>query len=120
MFTFIGCLGGLIGAAFISVNRMITQWRFKNINKKKKIYEALLIAVCMSLFQILVPLIWNRCTERPIDMQNWSDKEKELVDELVPLYCNPQTHYNELASLYLGESSIIHHVLYSCNRHVRF
>ena len=40
----------------------------------------------------------------PIDMEDWSDQEKKLVDELVPLYCNSQTQYNELASLYLTDS----------------
>ena len=36
--------------------------------------------------------------------QEWSDQEKKLVEDLVPLYCNSQTQYNELASLYLTDS----------------
>ena len=31
-------------------------------------------------------------------------QEKNLVDELVPLYCPKSTHYNEVASLYLTDS----------------
>jgi hypothetical protein len=32
-----------------------------------------------------------------------SNQEKHLVDKLVSLYCDKQTHYNELASLYLTD-----------------
>jgi hypothetical protein len=37
-------------------------------------------------------------------MEEWSMQEKNLVDELVPLYCLKSTHYNEVASLYLTDS----------------
>jgi hypothetical protein len=37
-------------------------------------------------------------------MEEWSVQEKNLVDELVPLYCPKSTHYNEVASLYLTDS----------------
>jgi hypothetical protein len=44
------------------------------------------------------------CTTLPVDMEEWSVQEKNLVDELVPLYCPKSTHYNEVASLYLTDS----------------
>ena len=37
-------------------------------------------------------------------MDGWSEQEKSLVLELVPLYCSKETHYNELASLFLTDS----------------
>jgi hypothetical protein len=48
------------------------------------------IATLMTLISFLLPVLWNRCTPLPIDMEDWSDQEKKLVDELVPLYCNSQ------------------------------
>jgi hypothetical protein len=99
----IGCLGGLIGASFVNMNLSLTDWRFSNVKTKMlKIFEALFVAACMTSIQIILPLLWNRCTPLPVDMEEWSNQEKVLVDELVPLYCNSETHYNELASLYLG------------------
>jgi len=37
-------------------------------------------------------------------MDGWGDQEKTLITKLVPLYCPRQSHYNELASLYLTDS----------------
>jgi hypothetical protein len=37
-------------------------------------------------------------------MEEWSDQEKTLVELLVPLYCDSDSEYNELASFYLTDS----------------
>lgn len=104
-FMLIGSMGGLIGACFISANLSITNWRFQKVSTKtKKMLETLAVATMMSSIAFLLPLMWSQCTPLPVDMEEWSDQEKLLVDELVPLYCPQETHYNELASLYLTDS----------------
>jgi H+/Cl- antiporter ClcA len=105
LFTVMGGMGGLVGACFVSSNRYITKWRFAHLKgKTSKMVEALLVCILMSVISFMLPLLWNRCTPLPVDMEEWSDQEKQLVDELVPLYCPEETHYNELASLYLTDS----------------
>jgi chloride channel 7 len=37
----------------------------------------------------------------------WSDQERRLVADLVPLYCDAKSEYNELASLFLADSDIV-------------
>ena len=39
-------------------------------------------------------------------MEGWVDQEKMLVADLVAMYCPKETHYNELASLYLTDSDV--------------
>lgn len=41
---------------------------------------------------------------KPTDVYDWTDEEKELTSHLVPLYCEPGTEYNQLASLFLTDS----------------
>ena len=98
-------MGGLIGACFNSTNSQVFSWRKGHVaSPAAKAFEAMAIATAVTVFSFLLPVVWNRCTPLPIDMEEWSDQEKKLVDELVPLYCNSQTQYNELASLYLTDS----------------
>ena len=98
-------MGGLIGACFNSTNASIFTWRCSRVTSNaSKCFEAIVIASLMTLISFLLPVIWNRCTALPVDMEEWSDQEKKLVGELVPLYCNSQTQYSELASLFLTDS----------------
>ena len=96
----IGCLGGLIGAVFNAANENLTLWRMQRVNysKKRRMMEVLGVSLLVSVTSFLMPMIWNRCTEKPADMQDWSNQEKNLVDALVPFQCE-DGQYNEVASL---------------------
>lgn len=96
----IGCLGGLIGAVFNATNENLTLWRMQRINysKKRRMMEVICVSLLVSFVSFLMPMIWNRCTEKPADMQDWSNQEKNLVDALVPFQCE-DGQYNEVASL---------------------
>jgi H+/Cl- antiporter ClcA len=37
-------------------------------------------------------------------MEDWNDQERSLVSRLVPLYCDPDTEYSQLASLFLTDT----------------
>lgn len=99
-FMFIGCLGGLIGAVFNAANENLTIWRMKWVNhsKQKRVLEVLLISMLVTTVSFMMPMIWDRCTDKPTDMQDWSNQEKNLVDALVQFQCE-EGQYNEVASL---------------------
>merc|ERR1711957_531023 len=99
-FMVIGCIGGLIGAVFNAANENLTLWRMKRVNfsKKRRVVEVVLVSILVSTVSFVMPLLWNRCTDRPTDMQDWSNQEKNLVDALVPFQCE-EGQYNKVASL---------------------
>lgn len=106
IFALIGCLGGLIGAVFNAANEHLTIWRMKRVNfsKTRRLFEVVVIAMGVSVVSFMLPLIWNRCTELPQDMQDWTNQEKNLVESLVPFQCEPGKEYNEVASLIFTEA----------------
>ena len=108
LFILIGCLGGLIGACFNAGNEHLTIWRMKKVNfsKKRRVLEVLAMSVLVTTVSFVMPLLWNRCTELPTDMQDWTNQEKELVNSLVPFYCVPGKEYNEVASLFFCEADV--------------
>mmetsp|Transcript_7074 Transcript_7074/g.10297 ORF Transcript_7074/g.10297 Transcript_7074/m.10297 type:complete len:927 (-) Transcript_7074:203-2983(-) len=108
LFILIGCLGGLIGACFNAGNEHLTIWRMKNVNfsKKRRVVEVVVMSILVTTVSFVMPLIWNRCTELPTDMQDWTNQEKDLVNNLVPFNCIPGKEYNEVASLYFCEADV--------------
>lgn len=105
LFIIVGCLGGIIGAIFNSCISYIFQWRSQRVvSMRAKFIEVLAITTCMSLISFAIPYFWQKCTPLPVDMEGWSEQEKGLVSSLVPLYCDEETEYNELASLFLTDS----------------
>ena len=87
-FMIIGCLGGLIGAVFNAANENLTIWRMQRVNfsKKRRLLEVLIVSFFVSVISFLMPMIWNKCTDKPVDMQDWSNQEKNLVDALVQFH----------------------------------
>lgn len=109
VFILIGCMGGLIGAMFNGLNRRLSLWRMRHIaTKEVKVIEALCVAALMSVISFVVPLAWSTCTRLPDDLEEYSEQQKDLVQQLVPFYCDPDTEYNEVATLFLsgGEGAI--------------
>ncbi|EED87046.1 chloride channel protein 7, partial [Thalassiosira pseudonana CCMP1335] len=96
LFILIGCLGGLIGAVFNAGNEHLTIWRMKHVNfsKKRRVVEVVVMSLIVTTVSFVMPLLWNRCTELPTDMQDWTNQEKEL----------PGKEYNEVASLFFCEA----------------
>jgi chloride channel 7 len=101
LFILLGCMGGLIGAAFNHFNRLLTIFRMKHVTTThRRLMEVLAVTLLVATTAFVVPLLWGKCTPKPVDMENWTEQEKTLVDELVPFNCNPHTEYNEVASLF--------------------
>eukprot|EP01032_Pedospumella_encystans_P012074 gene12074-13992_t len=108
LFMGMGLLGGLIGAYFNTCVMMIFQWRAENVRSRTlKLVEVIIVVALMSVIALGSPLMWHKCTPLPVVTADWSEQERSLVADLVPLYCNKKTHYNELASLYLADSDVV-------------
>lgn len=105
LFTVLGGIGGILGAIFNGIASNLFRWRAMHINSGLWRWgEILAISAVTSGVALMLSFFWNKCTPLPVDMEGWSDQEKSLVLELVPLYCDVETEYNELASLYLTDS----------------
>eukprot|EP01033_Poteriospumella_lacustris_P000388 gene388-249_t len=105
LFLFVGCFGGFVGACFNTIVHQIHTFRTRYVvSIYRRLLEVMAIVVLMTATSTLLPYLWKKCTPLPVDMEGWSDQEKNLVEDLVPLYCDGETEYNELASLYLADS----------------
>lgn len=106
LFLFVGVMGGFIGALFNLANQRVINWRRQYVHTSAigRMGEVFLLVVLMTTLSFFLPIIVGNCTALPVDMEAWSDQEKGLVEELVPLYCQEDTQYNELASLFLTDS----------------
>ena len=107
MFTLLGGLGGILGAVFNRIVTNILTFRAKYLKLPRygwRYVEILAISSLVSGCALSLSYLWQRCTPLPVDMEGWSDQEKILVTHLVPLYCNAEREYNEVASLYLTDS----------------
>src|SRR5690606_15327395 len=100
LFMFLGCMGGLIGALFNHMTERLTLWRRQHVSRRTtKFFEVLLVGFAMSAVAFCVPVLFGKCTLRPVDIQDWTDQEKDLVARLVPMYCDSESQYNEIGSL---------------------
>ena len=107
LFMIVGGMGGLIGVVFNTVVDIMYFWRSKYVTSScARLSEVILIVTVMTSIAFFAPVFWKSCSSLPVNMDGWSDQEKALVPELVPLYCDEETEYNELASLYLTYSDI--------------
>eukprot|EP00611_Tribonema_gayanum_P016725 TRINITY_DN2911_c0_g2_i4.p1 TRINITY_DN2911_c0_g2~~TRINITY_DN2911_c0_g2_i4.p1 ORF type:complete len:839 (-),score=229.88 TRINITY_DN2911_c0_g2_i4:151-2667(-) len=106
LFVLLGCMGGLVGACFNHWNEKLTLWRQRHVSKHKRrrFLEAVSVAGLMSVVAFVMPLLWGRCSPKPVDMENWTSQEKRMVDELVSFNCDPHTEYNEVASLFFTDA----------------
>lgn len=107
LFMLTGCMGGLLGACFNACSDWLFKRRHAMLGRpigSLRLLEVLMTTAMVTSVAFALPLLWTKCTPLPVDMENWSEQERGLVDELVPLYCPAETHYNELASLFLADS----------------
>ncbi|CAM9377787.1 unnamed protein product [Phaeothamnion confervicola] len=105
LFVLLGCMGGLIGACFNHFNTKLALWRMRHVRSSaRKLLEAVGVGLLMSAVSFGMPMLWGTCTPKPVNMEDWTPQEKALVNELVSFNCNPQTEYNEVASLFFTDA----------------
>jgi chloride channel 7 len=121
LFVLIGILGGLIGAIFNNTNERITHWRMKRVNysKSRRFMEVMAVSCLVSFVSFLLPLMFSSCTPLPGDdgTNNISEREMELLDELVPFLCEPGKEYNEMASLIFTDAGDAIRQLFHLRKH---
>ena len=70
LFILLGCMGGIVGACFCSANANLFYWRKDAVTSHTaRFWEAILITTTMTCCSFFIPLVWNRCTPLPIDME---------------------------------------------------
>jgi len=106
VFVLMGIGGGLLGAFFNLCHMKLSKWRtnygFVGTNYKR-VLEVCFISFLMASFGIIFSLLWG-CTDLPTDTSDWTNYERDLLNELVQLNCN-DVQYNQVASLYLVDSA---------------
>lgn len=105
LFMLMGAAGGVLGAMFNYANLLLFRVRKLHIHKYPlaEVFEAIFITCIFTIISFVLSALWTKCTPIPIVLRN--EQERDLVAHLVQMYC-PNTHYNELASLYLVNSDI--------------
>jgi hypothetical protein len=71
------------GATFNHWNTKLTIWRqqYVHISRNRRTVEAIAVSLLMSIVCFTVPLMWGKCTQKPVDMENWT-----LQVEIHPYY----------------------------------
>jgi chloride channel 7 len=104
IFTLIGIVGGIMGAAFNSINEHVTIFRMSRLTSGwKRLLELLVLATVWSIISFIVPLMWQDCTPIPTQTATWTTEQYDLLQELVQFQCDSNS-YNEVASLYFASS----------------
>jgi hypothetical protein len=63
-----------LGATFNHWNTKLTIWRQQHvhISRNRRTVEAVAVSLLMSIVCFTVPLLWGKCTQKPVDMENWT------------------------------------------------
>jgi chloride channel 7 len=103
LFIGMGIVGGILGALFNHLNKMMSLYRMKNLNafKWKRMVELCSITLLMSFISFILPVCWQVCTPRPTPQSFNTRQEIDLMANLVSFQCDEE-HYNQLASLYFA------------------
>lgn len=102
VFILMGFSGGVIGAGFNSIMKIIHLKHDTPSLKKMQYARVLIFTVLMAFVSFFLPLMFYQCHSLPSeqDQAEWSSEEKDLVDQLVQFQCK-DGEYNQLASLFL-------------------
>lgn len=73
IFALMGATGGVMGAYFNYLNKVVTVFRMQYINHAawKRLVELLIITFVMATITFVLPLIYNVCTPVPVNTSDW-------------------------------------------------
>lgn len=104
LFSLMGAAGGVMGAFFNHINRLVTLLRMRYLDSNvKRITELLALTFGFAIVSFTFPLMWTGCTPLPTDTADWTAEEQNLLGKLVQFQCG-QNEYNQVASLYFTDS----------------
>ena len=100
VFFAIGAMGGVLGALFNHINKLVSIYRKQHLNayKWKRMVELVAITFVMSFISYILPMCWQVCTPIPDELGK-TVQEINLLKSLVQFQCR-EGEYNQLASLY--------------------
>lgn len=123
LFLLMGCIGGLLGGIFVSVNGFLARLRKKYVTTPwRRLVEILVLASLTAWMTFTVPLIWSVCSNMPEnaaddDTADFSRDEVYLVQRLVQFDC-PRGQYNQVASLFYVDSNTAIKLLFHFREHM--
>jgi chloride channel 7 len=74
------------------------------------------MSVLVSTVSFLLPLVWTKCTPLP-NRAHMVQSQIDLVNDLVPFLCDPETEYNEVASLTFTDAGSAIRQLFHLHKH---
>jgi len=98
LFLLLGCAGGLVGAAFVWLNQVVSQLRGALVyrSRVRRLVDVATMHTLVSLLAFGVPLLYGTCS--PLPAQAPGDAvDGAYVASLVQFYC-PAGQFNDLAS----------------------
>lgn len=125
LFFLMGCIGGLLGGIFVTVNGFFARLRKRFVTTSwRRGLEVLGLASLTAWMTFTVPLIWSVCSALPEDSGEggeggggFSRDEVYLVQRLVQFDC-PSGQYNQVASLFYVDSNTAIKLLFHFREHM--
>ena len=124
LFFLLGCVGGLLGGIFVTINGFIARLRKKYVMTPwRRLVEILFLVSLTAWMTFTVPLIWSVCSKMPEEEGDGSESESftrdevYLVQRLVQFDC-PTGHYNQVASLFYVDSNTAIKLLFHFREHM--
>lgn len=76
------------GATFNHFNTELTLWRQKHVHPSfaRRAIEAAVVACSMSAVTFCIPLLWGKCTPKPVDMEDWTLQARAAVYISIHMY----------------------------------
>ena len=105
IFLFIGLLGGLIGAAFVAINRIVTLWRFRHIpvaSPLRRFAEVLVVVTINCLVKFFLSRL-STCHKNPSSSDDDDSLGSLNYFAGTSFYCD-EGSYADIGSLFLVNS----------------
>ena len=85
VFILLGCLGGLLGAVFNSLNGLFTKQTIQSTFLTAKILRVIWISMLMTVVAFFMSLLCGTCKPIPVPELTWSEQQKNLSSQVLHL-----------------------------------
>ncbi|KAG8434767.1 hypothetical protein GDO86_012931 [Hymenochirus boettgeri] len=115
-FIIMGMCGGLLGATFNCLNKILAKYRMKKVHPKPKlvrVFESLLVSLVTTVIVFVASMVLGEC--RQLTPSHWNNTSATLqasseeVNSSIKTFFCPNNTYNDMATLFFNpqESAIL-------------